>query len=79
MAQQVTQPVADEKRVIDILEARGGRAWQQEIVEATGWSPAKVSLLLSGMEDQGEIYKQSTGRENLVSTENVVSKAFDGP
>ncbi len=65
----VTDPelVSDEQRVINLLEARGGRMKQVDIVDRTGWSKSKVSMLLSDMDDDGTISKLRVGRENIVS------------
>ena len=40
---------------------------QADIVDATGWSDAKVSQLLSEMTDSGRVQKLRLGRENLIS------------
>ena len=40
---------------------------QANIVKETGWSNAKVSQLLSAMEEDGQIDKLRIGRENLIS------------
>ena len=40
---------------------------QVDIVEETDWSKSKVSMLLSDMEDDGEVSKLRVGRENIVS------------
>jgi hypothetical protein len=59
--------LSDEERVLDLLEERGGRMKQTEIVEETDWSNAKVSQLLSEMDENGEIEKLRLGRENLIT------------
>jgi len=58
---------SDEERVVDLLETHGGRMKQVDIVDSTEWSKSKVSMLLSEMEDDGEISKLRVGRENIVS------------
>ncbi|MFC7047136.1 helix-turn-helix transcriptional regulator [Halobacteriaceae archaeon GCM10025711] len=40
---------------------------QADIVKETGWSNAKVSQLLSGMDEDGDIDKLRIGRENLIT------------
>jgi uncharacterized membrane protein len=57
---------SDEEVVYQLLTRHGGRLHQGEIVEATGWSKAKVSRLLAAMEDDGDIVKVPVGRENIV-------------
>ncbi|MDL5363561.1 hypothetical protein [Halalkalicoccus sp. NIPERK01] len=59
--------LSDEERVIRLLEANDGRMKQATIVVETDWSNAKVSQLLSSMEDDGEIEKLRIGRENLIT------------
>ncbi|MFB6169729.1 MAG: helix-turn-helix transcriptional regulator [Haloarculaceae archaeon] len=59
--------MSDEERVVQLLEAHGGRMKQVNIVEETGWSKSKVSMLLSDMEEDGEVSKLRIGRENVIS------------
>ncbi|MEF8782968.1 MAG: hypothetical protein V5A39_08080 [Haloarculaceae archaeon] len=59
--------LSDEERVEHLLERNGGRMKQANIVNETGWSNAKVSQLLSSMEEEGRIDKLRIGRENLIS------------
>lgn len=59
--------MSDEDRVMDMLEQNGGRMKQVNIVDETGWSKSKVSMLLSDMEDDGQISKLRVGRENIIS------------
>ena len=67
-ADPMAEPLlSDEERVLRLLEARDGRMKQVEIVEATDWSNAKVSQLLSEMEEDDRIDKLRIGRENLIS------------
>jgi hypothetical protein len=59
--------LSDEERVERLLEQNGGRMKQATIVKETGWSNAKVSQLLSSMEEEERINKLRIGRENLIS------------
>jgi hypothetical protein len=59
--------LSDEERVERLLEENGGRMKQARIVTETGWSNAKVSQLLSSMDEAGRIDKLRIGRENLIS------------
>jgi uncharacterized membrane protein len=59
--------LSDEERVERLLSMNGGRMKQANIVKETDWSNAKVSQLLSSMEDEGRIDKLRIGRENLIS------------
>jgi hypothetical protein len=63
--------LSDEERVERLLEHNGGRMKQADIVEETDWSNAKVSQLLSSMEEAGRIDKLRIGRENLISFPDV--------
>ena len=63
--------LSDEERVERLLEEHGGRVKQAEVVEQTDWSDAKVSQLLSSMEEEGRINKLRIGRENLITLPNV--------
>ena len=59
--------LSDEERVEHLLEQSGGRMKQATIVKETGWSNAKVSQLLSAMDEEDRIDKLRIGRENLIS------------
>ncbi|WP_246308336.1 helix-turn-helix transcriptional regulator [Halosimplex rubrum] len=59
--------LSDEERVERLIERNGGRMKQAAIVQETGWSNAKVSQLLSAMDDDDRIDKLRIGRENLIS------------
>ena len=63
--------LSDEERVARLLEANGGRMKQAAIVTETGWSNAKVSQLLSEMDENDEIEKLRIGRENLITLPDV--------
>ena len=66
-AGEETELLSDEERVERLLEENGGRMKQANIVSETGWSNAKVSQLLSAMDEDGRIDKLRIGRENLIS------------
>lgn len=59
--------LADEERIERLLEEHGGRMKQAAIVQETGWSNAKVSQLLSKMDQDDQINKLRIGRENLIT------------
>ena len=59
--------LSDEERVERLLTQNGGRMKQARIVKETGWSNAKVSQLLSAMDEDDRIDKLRIGRENLIS------------
>jgi uncharacterized membrane protein len=71
--------LTDEARVKKLLDENGGRMKQVNIVEETGWSKSKVSMLLSEMEEDGEISKLRVGRENIISLEGHEPDAAGSP
>jgi uncharacterized membrane protein len=71
--------LTDEARVKKLLDENGGRMKQVNIVEETGWSKSKVSMLLSEMEDDGDISKLRVGRENIISLEGHEPDAAGSP
>jgi uncharacterized membrane protein len=81
----VTQPsppeqeLTDREFIVDILEDNDGRMKQARIVDSTGWSKSKVSMLLSEMEDEGEISKLRVGRENIISLSGEEPDAAGSP
>ncbi|WP_247008881.1 helix-turn-helix transcriptional regulator [Halorientalis litorea] len=71
--------LTDEDRVVKLLEESGGRMKQANIVEETEWSKSKVSMLLSDMEEEGDISKLRVGRENIVSLSGHEPDAAGSP
>jgi len=69
--------LSDEERVERLLEQNGGRMKQARIVQETGWSNAKVSQLLSSMDEEDRIDKLRIGRENLISFPDEEIGDFD--
>ncbi|MFB6207083.1 MAG: helix-turn-helix transcriptional regulator [Haloglomus sp.] len=69
----------DDERVMRLLEEHGGRMKQVNIVEETGWSKSKVSMLLSDMEEEDEISKLRVGRENIISKKGMEPDAAGSP
>ena len=69
--------LSDEERVLRLIEANGGRMKQARIVKETDWSNAKVSQLLSAMDEDDEIDKLRIGRENLISLPDVDVEDFE--
>lgn len=61
---------SDSARVIALLRTNSGQMRQSHIVDETGWSKSKVSMLLSEMEADGHIRKQRIGRENIITLTN---------
>ncbi|GCF14491.1 hypothetical protein Harman_24260 [Haloarcula mannanilytica] len=71
--------IPDERLVKLMLRAESGRMHQTDIVEATDWSKAKVSRLLSKMVDDDEVVKIRLGRENLICLERAKPAAANSP
>ena len=73
--------LSDEERIERLLDQNGGRMKQANIVTETDWSNAKVSQLLSSMDEAGRIDKLRIGRENLISfpDEDITDMNGEGP
>jgi len=71
--------LSDEDRVLHLLDENDGRMKQVAIVEETEWSKSKVSMLLSDMEDEGQISKLRLGRENIISLAGQEPEAAGSP
>ncbi|WP_426962982.1 helix-turn-helix transcriptional regulator [Haloparvum alkalitolerans] len=71
--------LSDEDRVVRLLRENGGRMKQHRIVDETGWSKSKVSVLLSEMEEEGAVSKLRVGRENVVSLDGSEPSAAGSP
>jgi uncharacterized membrane protein len=52
--------------VLDIIKAGGGRMNQLELRQKLPWSEAKVSLMISDLEDRGLVRKIRKGRANII-------------
>ncbi len=57
---------SDEEYVLDIIREHNGEIKQKELVKLTGWSEAKVSLILKELKKRGKIKKRKVGREKIV-------------
>lgn len=49
------------------LDANDGRAYQQALVSHSGWSESSISLLLTDLEESGEVERVKVGRRNIVA------------
>ena len=61
------QYVDDKKLIIDTIRKHGGTIAQKELSDLTGFSKAKVSILLNELKEEGIIRKMFRGRENLIT------------
>lgn len=56
----------DEEMILKFLLIKGGQAYQSDIVEHSGLSKSKISMVLSKMKGDGKILKIRKGKENLI-------------
>ena len=70
--------LSDEEYVERLLKRNDGRMKQAAIVKETDWSNAKVSQLLSSMDEEGRVEKLRIGRENLISFPDEQVGELDG-
>ena len=54
------------QEVLDVIKAGGGRVNQLELRQKLPWSEAKVSLMISDLEDRGLVRKIRKGRANII-------------
>ncbi|WIV67209.1 DUF7345 domain-containing protein [Natrialbaceae archaeon AArc-T1-2] len=59
--------LSNEEQVLRLIEERGGRMKQQDVVEELGWTDAKTSKVISGLREEGELESFRLGRENVLS------------
>lgn len=59
--------LADEDRLIRLLESEGGRIKQAEVASRLDWSTSKTSRVISRMHEEGSVRKYRLGRENVVA------------
>ena len=57
----------DERIVLNILRMKHNSCSQATLRVVTDFSKAKLSRLLSELEERGVIYKEQQGRKNLVT------------
>jgi len=74
-----SEALTDREQVVSLLDDNDGRMKQARIVDETGWSKSKVSMLLSKMEDDEDISKLRVGRENIISLSGNEPEAAGSP
>ncbi len=57
----------DEKVLVSIIVAEGGSMFQSDLVERSGFSKGKVSLILDRLEARGVIKRARSGMTNLIT------------
>lgn len=70
--------LSNEERVLRLLERRGGRAKQQDVVDELGWTEAKTSQVIGALREQGDIESFRLGRENVLSVPRMSGDEIDG-
>lgn len=56
-----------ERAILEILNSSGGSMFQSDLVERSGFSKGKVSLVLDRLEARGVIRRERSGMTNLIS------------
>jgi len=56
----------DLQELVKLIKKLGSRTTQKELVKQTGLSEAKISLMLTELEDLGKIKRIKKGRTNVV-------------
>ena len=56
-----------ERAVLEILGSSGGSIFQSDLVERSGFSKGKVSLILDRLEARGVIRRERSGMTNLIT------------
>lgn len=59
--------LSNEERVLRLLEKRGGRIKQQEVVSELDWTEAKTSQVVGSLREDDEIEVFRIGRENVLA------------
>lgn len=59
--------LSNEERVLRLIEDRGGRIKQQEVVSELDWTEAKTSQVVGGLREDDEIDVFRIGRENVLA------------
>ena len=57
---------ADEKRIIGVLQEKGGSAFQSDVIKELDYSKVKVSRMLDRLEQKGIVERKRRGMANLV-------------
>ncbi|MDP2841139.1 MAG: hypothetical protein Q8O17_02530 [Candidatus Methanoperedens sp.] len=63
----ITEDILGYEEMIErYLKKCGGQAYQSDIVNESGLSKSKISIVLSRMKDEGRILKIRKGKENVI-------------
>ncbi|RZV12178.1 hypothetical protein BDK88_1069 [Natrinema hispanicum] len=67
MTETPPELLSNEERVLQLLEQRGGRIKQQDVVSELDWTEAKTSQVVGDLREDDEIEVFRIGRENVLS------------
>lgn len=59
--------LSNEEQVLRLLERRGGRMKQQEVVQELDWTEAKTSQVVGQLREAGKVNTFRVGRENVIT------------
>ena len=68
-----------EERIVELVEERGGRMKQAEVVANIEWSESTVSRKLQRLESSGEVTRCQLGREKVVYLPGCEPAALASP
>lgn len=71
LSELAKEDMEDEEMIRQFILRSGGQAYQSDIVEHSGLSKSKISMVLSKMKDDGMIIKIRKGKENLIRLVNI--------
>lgn len=63
-----------DERVLALLDEHGGRMWQQDVVDETGYSAGRVSEVLSEMEGDDRVTRYWKGGKKVVTLPDARSE-----
>jgi hypothetical protein len=70
--------LSNEEKVLKLVEERGGRLKQQEVVQELGWTEAKTSQVVRDLRDAGDLEGFRLGRENVLRLPEESEDGDDG-
>lgn len=59
--------LSDAERLLDLVEANGGRMKQQDVVAELEWSETKTSQVVGDLSEEGKLEVYRIGRENVLA------------
>jgi hypothetical protein len=70
--------LSNEEKVLKLVEERGGRVKQQEVVQELDWTEAKTSQVVGDLRDAGDLEGFRLGRENVLRLPEEGEDGDDG-